>query len=69
MTLTIDKADFTVATEAYDGTYDGQPHSVTVTAEGATVTYSEDGKNYSETNPAYTDAGEYPSELLCLLPR
>ena len=59
MTLTIDKADFTVATEAYDGTYDGQPHSVTVTAEGATVTYSEDGKNYSETNPAYTDAGEY----------
>ena len=59
MTLTIDKAAFTVATEAYDGTYDGQPHSVTVTAEGATVTYSEDGKNYSETNPAYTDAGEY----------
>ena len=59
LTLTIDKADFTVATEAYDGTYDGQPHSVTVTAEGATVTYSEDGKNYSETNPAYTDAGEY----------
>ena len=41
---------------------DGNPHSITVnvTTEGATVSYatSADGK-YTETNPAYTEPGEY----------
>lgn len=58
--ITIRNADFSVTAQGYDGTYDGQPHSITVTAEGAAVTYSttENG-TYSETNPTFTDAGEY----------
>lgn len=58
--ITIRNADFSVTAQGYDGTYDGQPHSITVTAEGAAVIYSttENG-TYSETNPTFTDAGEY----------
>ena len=48
-----------VATE-YTGTYDGQPHSISVTTEedGVTITYaeSEDG-DYILANPTYTNAG------------
>ena len=40
-------------------TYDGKPRSISVVGapDGATITYSTDGETYSETNPAYTDAG------------
>ena len=40
-------------------TYDKQPHGITVTdvPSGAAITYSTDGETYSETNPAFTDAG------------
>ena len=50
-----------VKSRSWDGSYDGQSHSITVTApEGAAVTYSEsrDG-TYSANNPAYRDAGQY----------
>ena len=58
--IEISNADFSVTAEGYDGVYDGQTHSITVTADdGVTVTYSTDGTNYSVTNPAYTDAGEH----------
>ena len=50
-----------VKSRSWDGLYDGQSHSITVTApEDAAVTYSEsrDG-TYSANNPAYRDAGQY----------
>lgn len=50
----------TVTAHDYTGVYDGQPHSITVTAPaGTNVTYSTDGINYSAANPAYTNAGTY----------
>jgi uncharacterized repeat protein (TIGR02543 family) len=57
--ITINNAGFSVTAQGYDGVYDGQPHSITVTAEGAAVTYSTDGINYNTENPTFTDAGEY----------
>ena len=50
-----------VSATGYTGTYDGNAHSITVTAPtGATITYSttENG-TYNETNPSYTNAGTY----------
>ena len=43
----------------YEGVYDGNPHGITVTSSGATITYSTDGTNYSSTSPKYTNAGIY----------
>jgi hypothetical protein len=45
----------------YSGTYDGQPHGITVTApDGATVTYSDASNGvFTAENPAFTDVGEY----------
>ena len=57
--LTISKADFSVTAKGYDGIYDGKPHSITVEAAGATVSYSENGTEYGDTNPAYANAGTY----------
>lgn len=57
--ITIGNATFEVSATGYSGTYDGQPHSITVTADGAAITYSSDGQSYSETNPTYTNAGTY----------
>ena len=42
----------------YEGVYDGNPHGITVTSNGATITYSTDGTNYSSTNPTLTNVGE-----------
>ena len=50
-----------VTAQGWAGTYDGEAHSITVTASnGGTVTYSatENG-TYSEENPSYTNAGTY----------
>ncbi len=62
-TLTIINADFTITVTGYEGAYDGDAHGITVTAdEGVTVAYSiseADSKDYSETNPTFTDAGTY----------
>jgi len=57
--ITINKGTFSVTATGYDGTYDGQPHSITVEANGADVDYSTDGTNYSKENPTFTDAGTY----------
>ena len=59
-TITISKATFSVSARGYDGTYDGKPHSITVEANGADVTYREtDTGDYTNDKPTYTDAGEY----------
>ena len=57
------KIDYTV--KDYDGTYDGQPHTITLTVnspEGASVEYSYgEGTQteYSTTAPTFTDVGYY----------
>ena len=60
-TANITANELNVTAQGYSGTYDGQSHSITVTApDGAVITYS-DTKNglYSEASPTYTNAGEY----------
>lgn len=52
-----------VTATSYEGVYDGEPHSITVTApSGATVSYSTNGEGgvnaaFQATNPAYTTPG------------
>lgn len=49
-----------VSVVGYTGNYDGQNHSIAVTApEGASVEYSRDGEDWSETNPSFCAAGTY----------
>ena len=60
-TANITANELNVTARGYSGTYDGQSHSITVTApDGAVINYS-DSKDglYSEASPTYTDAGEY----------
>ncbi|MFT3950954.1 MAG: leucine-rich repeat domain-containing protein [Oscillospiraceae bacterium] len=59
--FTITPATLTgVSASGVDKTYDGVFASISVTApDGATVTYSTDGTNYTATNPSYTDVGNY----------
>ena len=55
-------ATFSVKADAYVDTYDGKPHTVTVTADGAKISYSADAgnyKTYGSTAPTFTDVGEY----------
>lgn len=55
----------TYTATGYEGTYDGEAHSITVDVtepEGATITYSldtGDNKTYSATKPTFTDVGTY----------
>ncbi len=62
-TFTITPATMSVSASGYEGTYDGQPHSITVkdiSPADATVTYSTDGgQNYGSENPSFTNAGTY----------
>ncbi|MCD7845469.1 MAG: InlB B-repeat-containing protein, partial [Oscillospiraceae bacterium] len=57
--LTILEGEFAVTAVGYTGVYDGAGHSITVTAEGAEITYSTDGETYSAENLVFTNAGEY----------
>ena len=62
--LTINAADFAegdVTSKAYEGTYDGEAHTITVTApKSATVEYGTKKDSYGlKEAPSYTDAGEY----------
>ena len=55
-------ATFSVKADDYTDTYDGKPHTVTVTADGAKVSYSADAgkyKTYGSTVSTFTDVGEY----------
>ena len=62
--LTINAADFAegdVTSKAYEGVYDGEAHTITVTApKSATVEYGTKKDSYGlKEAPSYTDAGEY----------
>ena len=68
--LTVTNAELTVNARGYIGTYDGQPHGITVVTgpneASAQVYYSKESelteKNYTQgttENPTFTDAGEY----------
>ncbi len=56
--ILIEAGDLQVTANGYEGTYDGKPHGITVTAsEGATVKYGVKSGNYNLTeSPTYTDA-------------
>ncbi|MBE5926737.1 MAG: hypothetical protein E7270_07225 [Lachnospiraceae bacterium] len=48
--------------EGYEGVYDGQPHGINVDVTApidATITYSQDGVEYSEESPVFANVGEY----------
>ena len=54
-----DSNKLTVSATGYDGIYDGQTHNGKVTAtEGATLSYSTDGENWTATEPTIKDVGE-----------
>ena len=57
--VTTEQGKLSYTANGYEGTYNGNPHGITVTSSGATITYSTDGKNYSSTSPKYTNAGIY----------
>lgn len=59
--ITVDKAKMTVTSSGFTGTYDGQPHSITVNApEGAKVRYGRAEDSYNLTRlPTYTNTGSY----------
>ena len=62
VTITVNYGTLSVTDADYSGTYDGQIHSITVNVtnvNGATVTYSTDGAEYSDNNPTFTNAGTY----------
>ena len=59
-TVTITKSNATnPSLTAYTGTYDGQPHSITVSGSnlGGTIQYSTNNTNWSTTNPTRTEVG------------
>ena len=54
-----DSNKLTVSATGYNGIYDGQTHNGKVTAtEGATLSYSTDGENWTATEPTIKDVGE-----------
>ena len=59
--LKVEKATMKVTATGYTGDYDGQPHSITVTApEGAKVRYGRTEGGYSLSKlPTYTNSGTY----------
>ncbi len=49
-----------VSAVGFTGEYDGETHSITVTApEGCRIYYSTNGEDYSEENPEFTEVGTY----------
>ncbi len=59
--FTISKGTMDVSATGYTGTYDGEPHGITVTApEDATIKYgTKKGTCNLNESPTYTDAGTY----------
>lgn len=60
-TLGVGTATMTVTATGYTGTYDGQPHGITVNApDGATIKYGTSASSCTETSsPTYTNVGTY----------
>ena len=61
ITVTLQPKPMTVTAQGFSGTYDGQPHGITVEApEGAVVKYGTAAGTYDLTeSPVYTDAETY----------
>lgn len=63
VTLDVVEETIDVSASGFSGTYDGQPHGISVTVNsptGAVVKYgTTDGKYDLDTSPEYTDAGNY----------
>ena len=62
ITLTVSNGTIEYTATDYSGTYDGQPHSISVNVtnpEGTIISYSTDGENYGSDNPSFTNAGTY----------
>ena len=62
VTLTVDNGIILYTATDYSTTYDGQPHSISVSVtnpEGAAVTYSTDGITYGSDNPSFSNEGTY----------
>ena len=62
VTLTVDNGTILYTATDYSTTYDGQPHSISVSVtnpEGAVVTYSTDGITYGSDNPSFSNEGTY----------
>lgn len=61
VTLTVDNGTILYTATDYSTTYDGQPHSISVSVtnpEGAAVTYSTDGITYGSDNPSFSNEGK-----------
>ena len=62
VTLTVDNGTILYTATDYSTTYDGQPHSISVSVtnpEGTDVTYSTDGVTYGSDNPSFSNEGTY----------
>ena len=62
VTLTVDNGTILYTATDYSTTYDGQPHSISVSVtnpEGAAVTYSTNGITYGSDNPSFSNEGTY----------
>ena len=62
VTLTVDNGTILYTATDYSTTYDGQPHSISVSVtnpEGAAVTYSTDGVTYGSDNPSFSNEGTH----------
>lgn len=63
-TFTIKDGTIEASSTGYNGSYDGHPHSITVTVtkpQGTTIEYSTTGEDgsWSTTNPTFIDVGTY----------
>ena len=62
VTLTVDNGTILYTATDYSTTYDGQPHSISVSVtnpEGAAITYSTDGTTYGSDNPSFSNEGTH----------
>ena len=62
VTLTVDNGTILYTATDYSTTYDGQPHSISVSVanpEGTDVTYSTDGVTYVSDNPSFSNEGTH----------
>ncbi|MDD4185311.1 MAG: leucine-rich repeat protein, partial [Candidatus Methanomethylophilaceae archaeon] len=55
----ITPANQTVSAEGYTGIYDGSAHTIAVTQDGGTASFSTNNADWTETAPSFTDAGTY----------
>ena len=62
VTLTVDNGTILYTATDYSTTYDGQPHSISVSVanpEGTAATYSTDGVTYVSDNPSFSNEGTH----------